>query len=56
METNIEILEWMTRTREAQGLSGTVSYDPALHAQTLAAVERASQAALARTGNPAKAA
>lgn len=44
MDTNVEILEWMTRTREAQGLSGTVSFDPELHAMTLAAVERVRRA------------
>lgn len=38
-----EVIEWITRTRTAQGLGGTVTLDPALHARTVAAVERAQQ-------------
>lgn len=56
MDTNQEIIDWMARTRESQGLNGTVSYDPELHAQTLAAVERTRRIALDRTRSGAKAA
>lgn len=56
VDTKIEILQWMTRTREAQGLSGTVSLDPELHAMTLAAVERARRAASQRRDQRAQAA
>lgn len=38
-----EVIEWIARTRTAQGVSGTVTLDPALHARTVAAVERAQQ-------------
>lgn len=38
-----EVSEWIARTRTAQGLSGTVTLDPALHARTVAAVEREQQ-------------
>jgi hypothetical protein len=34
------ITEWIATTRTAQGLTGTVSLDPALHARTLGAVDR----------------
>ncbi|WP_285248846.1 hypothetical protein [Pseudarthrobacter sp. efr-133-R2A-89] len=41
MDTNEEsIIDWIVATRTAQGLSGTVSLDPALHARTLGAVDR----------------
>jgi hypothetical protein len=44
MELNTEeVIEWIARTRKAQGLSGTITLDPALHARTVAAVERAQQ-------------
>jgi hypothetical protein len=56
MDTNKEIIAWMTRTREAQGLSGTVSIDPELHAMTLAAIERARRVALSRIDKTAQAA
>lgn len=56
MDTNKEILAWMTRTRAAQGLTGTVSYDPELHAMTLAALERARRVALSRKDKTAQAA
>lgn len=35
------ITEWIATTRTMQGLTGTVSLDPALHARTLGAVQRA---------------
>lgn len=38
-----EVIEWIARTRKAQGLSGTVTLDPGLHARTVAAVERSQQ-------------
>jgi len=56
MDINQEIIDWMTRTREAQGLNGTVSYDPELHDQTLVAIERARRTALNGTVSEAKAA
>lgn len=44
MELNTqEVIEWIASTRKAQGLSGTVTLDPGLHARTVAAVERAQQ-------------
>lgn len=46
MELNVEnITEWIARTRDAQGLSGTVTLDLGLHARTVAAVDRAHGAA-----------
>jgi hypothetical protein len=51
MELNTEeVIEWIARTRKAQGLSGTVTLDPALHARTVAAVERAQQQEEGSTG------
>lgn len=38
-----EVIEWIARTRTAQGLGGTVTLDPAMHARTVAAVERTQQ-------------
>ncbi|WP_181365108.1 hypothetical protein [Arthrobacter sp. HMWF013] len=38
-----EVNEWIARTRKAQGLDGTITLDPALHARTVAAVEREQQ-------------
>lgn len=40
-----EVNGWIARTRKAQGLSGTITLDPALHARTVAAVERSQQQA-----------
>lgn len=41
MEINAEdIIAWIITTRTAQGLRGTVTTDPGLHARTVAAVER----------------
>lgn len=40
-----DVIEWISRTRKAQGLEGTVTLDPALHARTVAAVERSQQQA-----------
>lgn len=38
-----EVIEWIARTRTAQGLSGTVTLDLGTHARTVAAVERTQQ-------------
>lgn len=35
------ITEWIATTRRAQDLPGIVSLDPALHARTLGAIDRA---------------
>lgn len=39
----VEVSEWIARTRKEQGFSGTVTLDPWLHARTVAAVERTQQ-------------